>query len=162
MYRKLEPTPKATHSSSGAILLNKETASTTTTVSTVRMVTFSYPFCTASAPCRSKRVSASSYKHGASWAKYDSAGEQRTPLPSVAYISLPSGKGRRIASRNRKANNSVLFSLTRRKSFQFFGITVEGATLFLISFPLFSLVESFRLAGRYTSQTRSMRLLFSS
>ena len=119
MYRKLDPTPKAIHSSSGAALLNEATASTTTSVSTALMVTFLHPFCTASATCRSRRVSTSSCEHGTRPAKCDSAGEQSTPLPSVAYSSLSSGRGRLTASRDRKANNSVLFSSTRRKSFHF-------------------------------------------
>ena len=56
MYRKLDPTRKRTHSSSRAILLNEATVSTTTSVSTIRMVTFLHPFCKASATYRSRRV----------------------------------------------------------------------------------------------------------
>ena len=66
------------------------------------------------------------------------AGEQRTPLPSVAFSSLPSAKGRRNTALYRKANNSVLFSSTHRKSFQLFDIMVEAAThtaLFLVPLP---------------------------
>jgi len=126
------------------------------------MVTFLHPFCTASATCRNRRVSTSAWEHGARLTRYDSAGKQTTPLPSVAHSSLPSAIGRWTASRDRKANNSVLFSSTRRKSFQLYCITVEEATLFLMLFPLFCLVEAFKPAGRYTSQTRSMRLHFSS
>ena len=74
MYRKVDPTPKATHRSSGVVLLNEATASTTTSVSTVRMVTFLHPFCTASATCRSRRVSASSCEHGPSMTQQESRG----------------------------------------------------------------------------------------
>ena len=42
MYQMLDLTPKETHSSSGAILQNERTANTTTSISTVRMVTFLY------------------------------------------------------------------------------------------------------------------------
>ena len=105
--------------------------------------------------CRSRRQSACSCEHRARRAKYDSAGEQRTPLPSAEYSSLPPAKGGRTTSRDTKANNYILFSSTRRKSFQFVGITVEAAILFCCLYPFAGWLR------RYTSQTRSTRLLFS-
>ena len=84
MYWILDLTPKATHSSSGAILQNEPTANTTTSISTVCMVTFLHPFCTAFATCRSSQVLSSSREQGAKWAKHDLAGEQRSLLPYVA------------------------------------------------------------------------------
>ena len=92
----------------------------------------------------SVRVSASSCEHGARLVKSDSAGKHRTSVPHVAYISLPSAIGRRMASRDRTPKISVLFWSTRRKSFQFLGMTVEGATLFLKPLSLFCLVVPFR------------------
>ena len=105
--------------------------------------------------CRSRQQSACSCEHRARLAKYDSAGDQRTPLPSVEYSSLPPTKGGRTTSRDRKANNYIFFSSTRRKSLQFFGITVEAATLFCCLYPFSGWLR------RYTSQTSSTRLLFS-
>ena len=95
-----------------------------------------YPFYTASAKGRRKLMSASSCEHGATRAQYDSAGDQRTPLPSGAYSSFPSAnsaEGRRIASGDRNANNSVLFSSMPRMSLQLVGFIVEVATLYCFS-----------------------------
>ena len=88
----------------GTVLLNEATTNITTSVSTVSMAPFLHSFCTASAASISKRVSASSCEHGERRAQYDSAGEQRTPLPSVAYSSLLSAKGGRTTSSERNAN----------------------------------------------------------
>ena len=107
MQRQFDATPNANKNWSGTVMPNEATANITTSVSTVSMPTFLHPFCTASAASRSKRVSASSCEHGERRAQYDSAGEQRTPLPSVAYSSLLSAKGSRTTSSERKANNSV-------------------------------------------------------
>ena len=130
MQRKFDPTPNAIQSSPGAALLNEAKS-----VSTVRLLILSHTFCTAPAACRYKLVLASYDEHVTRRVKYDQSGEQRT---SVAYRFLSSASGRRTASHDRNdANNSVLFSSMRRKSFDLFGITVVAATLFIVPFPMF-------------------------
>ena len=144
MYQKLDLTPKAIHSSSGAVLLNEATVSTTASVPTVYPF---HPFCTASATCRSRRVSAYSCEQGTRPAKCDSAGEQSTPrlLHTVPCSVVEEDERFSVTGKQ-----TILFSLTRRKSFQFFGSIEEGATLFLVPFSLSCLVEAFRQAGKYS------------
>ena len=139
--------------------LNEATASTTSSVSTVhvRIVTLYLPmqaFCTASAMYISSWVSAYSCEHWTRWAKHDLAGEQRTLLQFFA-LSYKT----RTATRQEIEQFFFVFIDSISKSLQFFVLTVEGVTLLLVSFSLFSLLETFRLEGCYTSLTMPTGLL---
>lgn len=146
MYLKLEPTAKATHNLMWANLLKNATASTKTSVSTVRMVTRLKPFCTESARCKNSLVSASSREQGDKLLKSEADEEQITSFPIATISFYPVSK--RTSCWERNKNNSVLFASTRRKYFQFLSMTCVGATLFLVPRPLFSLVAAFKLSDR--------------
>ena len=84
IYRNFLPLPNAIWTFR---MWTTDIASTTTSVSTVRIVTLVYPFLTASIACRIKRVSASSWlqfsRRLTSWSLV-----QRTPPPYVVINSF--------------------------------------------------------------------------
>ena len=54
--------------------------------------------------------------------------------------------GRHIISRESKLKSSVVFWSIRRKPFQFFSMTLDGTTLFLLPLPILSLLVHLRLS----------------
>ena len=133
------------------------TASTTTSVSTVRTMTLLYPFWTASSTCRIILVSASSCVQGAradrslGWLHFTSPWcVLMICLSAVVDVTLV----------ERKAKSSVLFWSMRRNCCQLDGSRLDGSTLLRMPFPRLLLVSAFRLSGRYSSHTTSTRLTF--
>ena len=112
------------------------TATTTTSVPTVLMVTDFKPQFMGSLTWRSIRMYASSCEHG--WS------------PSVLWHSCP---------RNRKSSSSC-HHFVRSLFFQFPGSLAWLDTRLRVPVPLFALVASFRLSFMYTSQTRSTRWVY--
>ena len=112
------------------------TATTTTSVPTVLMVTDFKPQFMGSLTWRSIRMYASSCEHG--WS------------PSVFWHSCP---------RNRKSSSSC-HHFIRSLFFQFPGSLAWLDTRLRLPVPLFALVASFRLSFMYTSQTRSTRWVY--
>ena len=74
------------------------------------------------------------------------------------YTSLPAGKLNSATFAVRKANNSVLFVASCRKSAHLLGNFAFPDTFLRTPFPLFSLVASFKLSDLYLSQTTSTLL----
>ena len=96
-------------------------------------------------------MSASSWEQGARFVRSASAMVLNTPVQLVTLIIFPSSVGKCVTCCDRK----TVHSSSRRKSFQFLGSSVEGATRLRMPLPLFCLVVLFKLSGMYTSQTMS-------
>ena len=78
----------------------------------------------------------------------------------VVYMATPSLVVIIVTRCTKNRNNSNLLSSTRRKSSQYWRMTVVGSTC--LSLPLFPLAVLFKLSGLYTSQIKSTRLTISS
>ena len=141
-----KPTPNAIH-----WIWLKHWDATTTSVSTVCIVTLSQPFLTMSSRWRKIRASASSCVHGANLDV--SQGRLHSTFSwYVLRIILSVIKVLFVTIWARKANNSSLFSLRRRNSYQFPGTLGAGSTRRRTPLPRFSIVSVFKLSGKYLSQ----------
>lgn len=164
---KCFPVPKLIiHNSSIPYLRNLETtdlASTTTSVSTVRITTCVWPSWTQLYAWRMQRVSASSCIHGEiediSAGIWD--GKQLT-VALVVITTFPEDNSFSACFSRcfpRKANSSTLFSSTRKNEIQFRGIGVASVTIRRSPYPRRLLSAAFRLSFLYVSHTRWARLI---
>ena len=85
--------------------------------------------------------------------------EHNTFPSEVAYVAVPSLVVIIVTCCAKKWNMSVLLSCTRRKSFQFWGITVVESTCRRTPLPLFFLAVLFKLSGLCTSQGRLLAVV---
>ena len=162
MYLKSFLVPNAIQNSSSFEKSWKwATASTTTSVSTVLIITDLKPEFMASWMWRSIQVSASSCEQGWSPSVFWSILKLTTESITVEMITLsPVSLETHSWPKNRKS--SPLLSSLRGKFFQFPGSLPLADTLFHVPVPLFPLLESFKLSLMYTSQTISTHCVFSS
>ena len=147
------PAPKSTHSSSIPSFRSSytNTASTSTSVSTVRITIFLWPSLAISFTCKNTLVSTSSWLHRLT------LDGSKSPLllmqvPFYAHasvlLSLPSD----ITVLDKKRNMPVLFWSRRRKDQDldlFVGATELSGTFLGTYFPLFTRVVVFKLIKYY-------------
>ena len=145
MYFRLDDFPKAIHSSCNCHWEWSETANTTTSMSTVRILNFLCPFWVASWMWMKILVYASSCVHGINNAVSWSAWFTSTFPHSLTYTGFSfSIIVTWLLSRE---NNSAFLSSTCRKSGQFHGTPVDGATFLCRPWPWFIHACHFKLSS---------------
>ena len=128
-HRKLLPVPNASHSSfSGCSAWVTDTASTTTSVSTVRIIILWWPCWAVRDAYSNMRLPASSWLHRASEARSDSGDLLRTASPSVMTSCVSSWSNHLRRDSDRNLNSSVLLLSTRVKFCQFPGMAAAANT----------------------------------
>ena len=129
-WRWLFPVPKEIQSSDKFKDVKALRAMMTTSVSTVRIITFSIPDWLACAAWRSIRVSASSWSDENKSDAFSTDALVTIEDPIVLTINFWDSTFEIWFARNSKS--SVLFSSNRKNYFQFTGILVVGRTLLRI------------------------------